>query len=276
MSLFTASINSGSNGNCYYVGNAQEAVLIDVGLTCRETEKRMRRLELSMDRVKAIFISHEHGDHIKGLEVIAGKYKLPVYITEDTLRHSRLRLDMSLVRSFQAYKPVTIGALIIHPFTKFHDAADAHSFVVESNGVKVGVFTDIGTPCSHLTTHFAQCHAAFLEANYDEAMLENGRYPYHLKKRISGDVGHLSNKQALELFIAHRPSFMSHIFLSHLSQDNNTPERALSAFTPHADKVDISVASRHHEGNVYHITSGKIPAPPKKVSQQRAVQTSLF
>ena len=263
MSLFTASINSGSNGNCYYVGNAQEAVLIDAGLSCRETEKRIRRLGLKMDTIKALFISHEHGDHIKGLEVIANKYKLPVYITEATLRHSRLRLDAALVKPFQAYKPVAIGALSIHPFTKFHDAADAHSFVVEGNGVKVGVFTDIGTPCSHLAAHFQQCHAAFLEANYDEAMLENGRYPYHLKKRISGDVGHLSNRQAVDLFLAHRPSFMSHIFLSHLSQDNNSPELALAAFMPHAGKVKIVVASRHQVMSTISLMA-KFPLYPKR------------
>src|ERR1700759_3364487 len=109
MSLYIASLNSGSNGNCYYIGNDHEAVLVDAGLTCRETEKRMRRLELSMDKVRAIFISHEHGDHIKGLDVIARKYKLPVYITPLTLQHSRLQLDN--VIPFRAYTPVSIGEL---------------------------------------------------------------------------------------------------------------------------------------------------------------------
>src|ERR1700748_534984 len=100
MSLFTASINSGSNGNCYYVGNATEAVLIDAGLSCRETEKRMRRLDLDIRKVKAIFLSHEHGDHIKGAEVISNKHQIPVYITPQTLSHSRLRLNPVLTAPF--------------------------------------------------------------------------------------------------------------------------------------------------------------------------------
>ena len=279
MPLFIASINSGSNGNCYYVGNDREAVLVDAGLTCRETEKRMARLDLSMQRVKAIFISHEHGDHIKGLEVIAHKYRLPVYITPATLQHSRLRLDPDLIRPFRAYEPVTIGGLTVHPFNKFHDAADPHSFIVAGNGVRIGVFTDIGTPCEHLAKHFAQCHAAFLESNYDEAMLEHGRYPYHLKKRISGNEGHLSNRQALELFLTHRPEYMSRVLLAHLSQDNNTPELALALFAAHAGKTMVTVASRHTESAVYTITPTVNPIVPpaeKPLQARKLVQASLF
>lgn len=277
MSLFITSIGSGSNGNCYYVGNDQEAVLIDAGLTCRETEKRMRRLDLSMDKVKAIFISHEHGDHIKGLEVISKKYRLPVYITPATLQHSRLRLDASLVYPFVQYTPVRIGGLAVHPFPKQHDAADPHSFNVSCNGITVGIFTDIGAPCLHVIDHFTQCHAAFLEANYDEAMLENGRYPIHLKRRISGDAGHLSNRQALELFLAHRPSFMSHVLLSHLSQDNNSPELAGNLFNSSCRNTKVVVATRYSETPVYHICAADTPV---KVKKQKLVassmQTSLF
>ena len=113
MSLFITSLNSGSNGNCYYVGNAQEAVLIDAGISCRETEKRMKRLGLSMDLVKAIFISHEHGDHIAGVSVLAKKYRLPVYITQPTLNGGRLSLDKTQVKSFIAHKAVNIGTLSV-------------------------------------------------------------------------------------------------------------------------------------------------------------------
>ena len=277
MSLFTASINSGSNGNCYYIGNDNEAVLVDVGLTCRETEKRMRHLDLSMEKVKAIFISHEHGDHIKGLEVISRKYKLPVYITASTLQHSRLKLEAHLVQPFQAYVPVTIGELTVHPFPKFHDAADPHSFIIEGNGVKIGVFTDIGSPCLHLIDHFTQCHAAYLEANYDEEMLANGRYPQHLKNRISGNEGHLSNRQALDLFIAHRPSYMTHVFLAHLSKDNNDPQLAQNMFTAHAGNTHITVASRYQETDLYHITEAPQRVPVKKPTRLTpSIQTTLF
>ena len=197
MSLFIASLNSGSNGNCYYLGNERDAVLIDAGISCRETERRMSRLGLSMKKIRAIFISHEHSDHIGGVAVLSKKYDLPVYITPATLQNSGLQLAHHLPLPFAAYQPVIIGEIAISAFPKFHDAAHAHSFIVEHLGVKVGVLTDIGAACEHVIKHFSQCHAAFLEANYDDEMLDNGGYPYHLKRRIRGGQGKWLMKRAM-------------------------------------------------------------------------------
>src|SRR5688572_22894929 len=127
MQLFITSLNSGSNGNCYYIGNETEAVLVDAGISCRETERRMDRLGLAMEKVKAIFISHEHSDHIRGVEVLSKKYQLPVYITPKTLRYSRLNLEPELAIPFEAYEQVQVGSLTITGFPKFHDASDPHS-----------------------------------------------------------------------------------------------------------------------------------------------------
>ena len=256
MSLYISSINSGSNGNCYYVGSEQEAVLIDAGISCREIKKRMARLGLDIEKVKAVIVSHEHSDHIRGIETLSRKYSIPVYITTETLKYSGLFLNKDLVKFFKAKESITIGQLTIHPFPKHHDASDPFSFVVCDNDVKVGVFTDIGLPCENVIYHFQQCHAAFLEANYDEKMLDEGSYPYYLKQRIRGDKGHLSNKQALELFLAHRPSFMTHLLLSHLSQNNNCPNIVTELFTPHAGNTKVVVASRFQESAVYQISSG--------------------
>jgi phosphoribosyl 1,2-cyclic phosphodiesterase len=253
MSLFISSLNSGSNGNCYYVGNEQEAVLIDVGISCRQTETRLLRLGLSMEKVKAIFISHEHTDHISGLAQLAGKYKLPVFITPKTLKRSRLVLQGFPVNPLFGNEPVWIGELCITAFPKHHDAADPHSFMIAFEDTKVGVFTDIGAPCEHLIHHFSQCHAAFLEANYDEEMLDRGRYPYFLKQRIRGGKGHLSNQQALTLFRDHKPAFMSHVLLSHLSKDNNCPQLARDLFLPHLNSTELIVASRNEETPVFRI-----------------------
>jgi len=253
MTLFIASLNSGSNGNCYYIGNEEEAVLIDAGLSCRETERRMRRLGLSLDRVKAIFISHEHDDHIRGLEILSRRYQLPVYISGPTLEQCRFPPDPPLVKSFLPGEPVMIGGLNVLAFSKSHDASDPYSFVVSSATVRIGVFTDIGVVCDNLIRHFTQCHAAFLETNYDEEMLENGRYPWPLKNRIRGGHGHLSNRQALHLFAAYRPPFMSHLLLAHLSQDNNRPELAQALFEAQAGGTTIIVASRYAESEVYAI-----------------------
>lgn len=253
MSLFVTSLNSGSNGNCYYVGNDEEAVLIDVGISCREIEKRMTRLGLSMQYIKAIFISHEHSDHIKGLCRLSSKYQIPVYISRATLMATGFDLAPEQVFLFHTSTPIDIGRLRIIPFVKYHDAADPYSFVVEGNGVKIGVFTDIGRVCDQVVSYFRQCHAVFLETNYDEDMLMGGRYPYFLKNRIRGGHGHLSNQQALTLFLNHRSEQLSHLFLSHLSKDNNCPDLVTRLFEACADRTTIVVASRYVETPVYKI-----------------------
>lgn len=257
MSLFITSLNTGSNGNCFYIGNGTEAVLVDVGLTCKETELRMQRLNLSMDSVKAIFISHEHSDHIRGLPVIAKKYQLPVYITPSTLLSGKQVLPPHLVNTFMAYAPVQFGNLEVIAFPKKHDAAEPHSFIIRSHAVTVGVFTDIGQHCENVIHHFKQCHAVFLEANYDDDMLNQGKYPYFLKNRIRGGNGHLSNAQALDLFKAHQSGQLSHLLLSHLSKDNNCPDLVQRLFNEHANGTEIIVASRYQETPIYHIVGAK-------------------
>ena len=253
MSLYITSLNSGSNGNCYYIGSEKEAILVDAGISCREIEKRMKRLGLHMQKVKAVFVSHEHSDHIKGIQTLAKKYQLRVYITAATLFHSGCIIDKHLIVPFFANEPIVIGNLTATAFPKVHDASDPYSFIVGCAGIKVGIFTDIGEPCNHVIKYFKECHAAFLEANYDDEMLDNGNYPYYLKKRIKGGKGHLSNKQALELFKAHKPAFMSHLLLSHLSKNNNCPNLVQKLFDQHADGVKMIVAPRCEETAVYHI-----------------------
>ena len=142
MSLFISSLNSGSNANCYFISNNHEAVLVDAGLSCRETEDRMKALKLSMDKVKAIFISHEHTDHIAGLPGISKKHRIPVYITEATLKNSKIHVEKKLIHSFRHAKPVSIGSLSIIPFRKHHDAAYPHSFMISGQGINIGVITD--------------------------------------------------------------------------------------------------------------------------------------
>lgn len=274
MSLFITSLNSGSNGNCYYVGNNNEAVLVDVGISCKEVELRMKRLDLSLNKVKAIFISHEHGDHIKGVQTLSKKYNLPVFITPQTLSNSHLVLENVLIKSFYSYEKIVIGNLIVTPFPKRHDASDPYSFMVEGNGIKIGVLTDIGSACQHVIENFKQCHAAFLEANYDEGLLDSGYYPYYLKERIRSDKGHLSNKQALDLFVNHKSEKMSHVILSHLSKDNNCPIVVKDLFTKHAQQTHVVVASRLQETEVFHVTGSFVAQ--KVTKPQVAFQTSLF
>ena len=278
MSLFITSLNSGSNGNCYYVGNEKEAVLIDAGISCRETEKRMKRLGLSMSAVRAIFVSHEHIDRISGIPGISKKYQLPVYISKDTLLSASIPIEKHLVHLFKAHQPIPIGELSVSPFLKSHDAIDPHSFVVSGNDLTIGIFTDIGFSCPQTIHHFSKCHAVFLEANYCDDMLNKGSYPYYLKKRISSNSGHLSNAQALELFVKHKGKQLSHLILSHLSKNNNSPELVSKLFDEQAGATKIIVASRYRETPLFCIEKGKsaVKRSGTNGSPVPVLQLSLF
>lgn len=278
MSLFVSSLNSGSNGNCYYIGNNDEAILVDGGISCRETEKRLKRLGLNIKKIKGIFVTHEHGDHIHGIPALSRKHQLPVYITPRTQQFGNLDLRKELMIPFRAYEPIRVGSLTVTAFPMHHDASDPHNFVIAHDNVSVGIFTDIGFACEHVTKHFSQCHAAFLETNYDEDLLANGGYSMFLKDRIRGGKGHLSNKQALELFVRHKPSFMSHLFLSHLSEENNCPSIVEELFARVGGKTEVIVTSRHRETDIYQIQNTSCLSV-KRIKSHRThspLQLSLF
>ena len=239
----------------------------------------MQQRDLDMGKVKAIFISHEHGDHITGMSGLSKKYHIPVYITNGTFLNSRMPLEEDLICTFKHAAPVNIGGLTITPFKKSHDAADPHSFIISAHGIHVGVITDIGYACKKVIKYFGQCHAAFLEANYCPDMLRNGSYPYHLQKRISGDEGHLSNQQALELFQQYRSPELELLILSHLSKNNNSPETVAHLFAPHAAGVNVVVASRYEAGEVFCLEDKEVPKEVMKMRKKALKnenQLSLF
>ncbi|MEP2667931.1 MAG: MBL fold metallo-hydrolase [Cyclobacteriaceae bacterium] len=274
MSLFVASLNSGSNGNCYYIGNQNEAILIDAGISCRETERRLKRLGLSLGNVKAIFVTHEHADHVHGIPSIHKKYRIPVYITTRTLLKARLKKAEAY--NFTAYEPIAIGDLTVRAFPVLHDATDPHNFMISNETVNVGVFTDIGNITDHVVQNFKQCHAAFLESNYDDELLDTGRYPIALKNRIRGGYGHLSNVQAARLFTEHRPEFMSHLFLGHLSRNNNSPRIVQNLFDEISGQTEIIVASRYKETKLFSIQTDIKSGPLKYNGITSPVQLKLF
>jgi phosphoribosyl 1,2-cyclic phosphodiesterase len=174
---------------------------------------------------------------------------------------------------------VMIGDLAVTSFLKLHDAADPCSFIIEYKGVKAGVITDIGSACERVVHYFKQCHACFLESNYDEKMLAEGNYSARLKKRIRGGKGHLSNSEALKLFTNHRPAFMSHLLLSHLSKNNNHPDLVNELFKNHAESTSVIVASRYKETGVYTITKNQdehLPVIPYHIVKREGMQMKMF
>lgn len=277
MSVSIASLNSGSNGNCYYVGNEAGGIFIDAGISCKETELRMLRLGIPLRSIKAIFVSHEHTDHIKGIAVISKKYQIPVYLNQTMIYNGCVNVQKDLIRRYDANQPVRIGTLEVTSFPKHHDACDPHSFIVRSGTATVGVMTDIGRACEQVVKYFNMCDAVFLEANYDDEMLNKGKYPYYLKNRIRSGRGHLSNKEALDLFLNHRAPSLSHILLSHLSKENNCPDLVRNLFSAHAGNVEVVVASRFSESNLFRI--GKVPDSAylaNSIAAHGETQFSLF
>jgi phosphoribosyl 1,2-cyclic phosphodiesterase len=235
---------SGSNGNCYYIGNETEALLVDAGITCKQILTRMALKNLNPKKIKAIFISHEHSDHVRGVRVLGKKLDVPVFMTKGTYDSLYYTNQPLAVRYIKPGDILEIGAFTVHSFLKKHDGNEPASFRIECGAINIGVFTDIGTPCNNVTTHLSKCQALFLETNYDEKMLWEGSYPYHLKKRIFSEVGHLSNRQAFDLLNNYAGKDLKCVFLSHLSAENNTPQKAFDEIHPLSSKFKIMLTSR--------------------------------
>lgn len=241
---------SGSNGNCYYIGNKEDAILIDAGINCKQVLNRMKSKELDPAKLRGIFITHEHNDHVCGARVLGKKLDIPVFMTKGTYQSLYFINQPVAVRFIEPGQPVLLIPFIIHPILKNHDAKEPTSFRVELQGVNVGIFTDIGSPCHNVISHLRECHALFLETNYDEKMLWEGSYPYHLKQRVASDVGHLSNMQAMSLLSEHAGPALKWVLLSHLSGENNTPQVAYDALKHLEDRFNIRLTSRREPGEV--------------------------
>ena len=242
---------SGSNGNCYYIGNEKEAILVDAGIHCKQLLNRMVERNLNAKKIKAVFISHEHHDHICGVRVFCNKLNIPAFFTPGTFINTSLSNRPRFYRFIEKGESVQLGDLKIHAFQKNHDAADPCSFRIQTNGMNIGVLTDLGSIGQPVIDHLNECHILFLESNYDEKMLREGPYSWPLKKRIASERGHLSNIQALNLVEEHAGENLHTIILSHLSGENNTPEIAFEAFRTLYGRYEIIKTSRHEAGEVF-------------------------
>ena len=249
--LEICALASGSNGNCYYIGNEKDAVLIDVGISCKQILKRMAEKKLNPLKIKSVFISHEHSDHLRGARVLEKKLKVPVYLTAKTYLATYKNMQPAWPRFFEPGTSVAVGEFRIHPFLKNHDASEPCSFRVEYAGKNVGVFTDVGESCDNVVAHLGLCDAVFLESNYDEEMLRSGSYPYYLKQRVASSHGHLSNVQALKLLEENAGIHLKCVFLSHLSAENNTPELALATLQPLTARFEVRLTSRSEAADVF-------------------------
>jgi len=224
------SLSSGSNGNAFYIKTGPDCFLVDAGISCKQICSRLLEVDSHIERVKGIFITHEHSDHTRGLEVLLKRHPIPVYVTEKTLRRLRERFDEGLIRLIDSKGSVIHNRTEIQSLPKSHDAVDPTLFSFYYKNKKISVVTDIGYACSHVIEAVKDSHVLFLESNYDDKMLWEGIYPHYLKERVAGKRGHLSNIHAGDLIRNHAAPQLTHIFLSHLSENNNNPGLALNTF----------------------------------------------
>ncbi len=251
--LEICAIASGSSGNCYYIGNNTDAILVDAGISTKQILLRMAERGLDPGKLKALFITHEHSDHMRGARVLAKRLQIPVYITAKTYNSSYKNLRPDYPRFFKPNDVIEVGGFSVYPVLKNHDAAEPCSFRLNYNNKNIGVFTDIGEACDNVKNHFSQCDSVFLESNYDEKMLWEGQYPWPLKKRVASDLGHLSNDQAFQLLDEHGSENLQCVFLSHLSRDNNSPEKAFETMQPLSERFNIKLAYRYEASEIFRL-----------------------
>ncbi|QTA93828.1 Metallo-beta-lactamase domain-containing protein [Desulfonema magnum] len=219
---------SGSKGNSIFISDGSTSVLIDAGLSGIEIERRMASKGLCAKDLDAILVSHEHSDHVRGAGILSRRFHLPVYISPQTNIAAASHLGtVEDIRHFECGSGFKIKTLNIHPFSISHDAEDPAGFTVSQNGTKIGIATDLGIATAMVKTHLKDCSLLILEANHDPEMLMNGPYPWHLKQRVRSRLGHLSNEESKDLLNEVRHEGLSHVILAHLSETNNTPQKAL-------------------------------------------------
>ena len=229
-----ASIASGSSGNCLYTGNDDTHILIDAGISKKRIVEGLSSFGVDPWDIDALLITHEHADHIKGLGVMARKYKIPIYATRGTLMEiKKIRslgeIDPSLFREIRAGDDFQIKNLNIHSFSIPHDARDPVSYRVEDAHFRIGTATDLGYYDQTILDALRGCDVLYIEANHDIRMLETGPYPYQLKIRILGNYGHLSNESSGQMIGSLLHERLRQVVLGHLSKENNFPELALQA-----------------------------------------------
>ena len=244
--LRVAAIGSGSAGNSLLVRSAETLLLVDCGFTLRETAARMAALGVVPEALDAVLVTHEHGDHLRGVGPLSRRHALPVWLTHGTYRGARDR-RFADVRLFHAHEPFRIGDIDIDPFPTPHDAAESCQFVFASGGARFATVTDLGACTPHVREKLAGVNGLVVECNYDLEMLRNGPYPAQLQARIRSDWGHLGNEQAGALLAGLDHEALDTILLGHLSERNNTDAAALATVLEHLDDRHerVSVLAQH-------------------------------
>ena len=234
MALSISVLASGSRGNCTVLSSARTRLLVDCGLSCRETCRRLASQGIAPESLSAILITHEHSDHVAGVHVMAKKFRLPVYMTEPThgawqrqyKDASGNRVQAERFQPFAAGRPFAVGDIDVMPFTIPHDAADPVGFRFLAEGLRVAIATDLGFIPPNVRDQLRACDGLVLESNHDLEMLRGGPYPWAVKQRVMSRVGHLSNESLADFLATDYDGGAAFLILAHLSEQNNHPDLA--------------------------------------------------
>ena len=243
-----ASLGSGSEGNALVIEVGDTRVLVDCGFRVRDTVARLARLGVAADSIDAILVTHEHADHIGGVAGFAARYRVPVWLTFGTLEMAGERFArLPQVYGFDSHDVFAVGMVEVRPFPVPHDAREPVQFVVGDGVHRLGILTDIGVTTRYVEASLSGCDALVLECNHDLGMLEGGDYPWPLKQRIASRLGHLHNEAAAALLAALDTSRLLHVVAAHLSQQNNTPDKARAALSKALNCAPdwIGIADQH-------------------------------
>ncbi len=262
--MIFSSLASGSSGNCFFIGeNKKTGVLIDAGISCKQIAERLNFFNINSHAIKAIFITHEHTDHIRGAEVFSRKFNIPIFTSKGTIENSSINLPEKNIKQIGNNESVKIGGIEIEAFSKSHKAKEPLSYTLIGKGEinknkRVSIITDAGYCCNNIIGEIKDADFLCLESNHDLEMLENGPYPLFLKRWIKSNDGHLSNLQASIAVLENSSQKLKHLVLAHLSQTNNTPKIALNTFSKllkeRSDlKLELNISTREKPTNLVRI-----------------------
>ncbi|MDX1341190.1 MAG: MBL fold metallo-hydrolase [Reinekea sp.] len=234
-----ASLGSGSKGNATLVQAAEQTFLIDCGFGLKEIEGRLRSRGVAPESLSGIFVTHEHGDHIKGAPMLANRYNIPLWATHGTSRHFKREVPSSVV--LMPNQRLQVQGVDIESVTVPHDSAEPSQFIFRHNGLSFGILTDLGSITNRVKKAYNECQLLMLECNHDPELLEKGPYPPSLKRRVGGNFGHLSNAQAAQLLGSINRTQLKQVLISHISEQNNDPNLAMDTLQPELDGFHTKV-----------------------------------
>lgn len=268
MNIRFLSLASGSSGNCYYLGTDTYGILIDAGISSRQIRKSLASFGIELESIAGVCITHDHADHIKGAGYIGERCGIPIYTTQTILNGMNKCYRMpekiySAGRPILKDTPFRIRDFEITAFEVPHDGTDNVGYFIKCGDRRFVFATDLGYIPDHAADYLRQAHYMIIEANYDPAMLQNGPYPYYLKKRIVSKQGHMNNYETAEFLATHYSPELEYIFLCHLSRENNQPELAYNTIKQRLSQAGIQVGhdvqlvalNRHTPGELYTFTA---------------------